>query len=196
VSEELLNPYAPPSHDRLEVAESRSDWFYVVSIPKFVTLYLLTAGLYGLYWDYTHWARIKRASRGSEWPVPRAIFNIFYQHSLVAEIDQRLRRQGVDFPWKPSDSATPIVLVIIASGVLGRMSANGVGGLIVDILSLSCVPLLTLLRAKVQRAANAACGDPNGSGNANFTAANIIWCIVGVIFWSLALIGTFMPADA
>jgi hypothetical protein len=196
MTEDALNPYAAPSHDNLEVAATEGAWFYVVSIRKFAILYLMTVGLYGIYWDYTHWARIKRATKGSEWPVARAIFNIFFQHSLVAEIDQRLRRQSVDFQWKPNDWATPIVLVLLLSGVLNRMGARDVGGLWVDLLGFACIPVLVLLRAKVQRAANAACGDPEGRSNAGFGAANILWCVFGGLFWLLALVGTFLPEGA
>ena len=196
MSEEILNPYAAPSHDRLEVAPADTDRFYVVSALKFVVLYVVTFGLYSLYWDYKQWAMIKRATKGDEWPVARAIFNVFFQHSLNAEIDQRLRRQNIAFDWNPGARATAIVVVLLIGGATGRMSSREFGGLTVDLISIACIPLLAALRVQVQRAANAACGDPLGRTNARFGAANIIWCLFGGLFWLLVLIGLYATAGA
>lgn len=196
MNEELVNPYAAPSHDRLEVAAAESEHFYVVSPTKFCVLYLATLGLYTLYWDYKQWALIKRTTHGSEWPVPRAIFNIFFQHSLNAEIDQRLHRQGIAFDWSPNGRATAIVFVLLVHSVSGRISDTELGGTWALAIMLACIPVLTWLRLKVQRAANTACGDPLGRSNSSFGAANIIWIVLGSLFWLLVLIGLFMPAEA
>jgi hypothetical protein len=195
VSEELVNPYAAPSHDRLELASTDQEAFYVVSAAKFAVLYLITFGLYSVYWNYKHWAMIKRARNGDEWPVARAIFSIFFQHSLTAEIEQRLRRQKIAFDWNPNARATAIVIVTLAMSLLDRLDRIGFDEPIYSVLTIACVPILAILRLQVQRAANAACNDANGRSNANFTAANIIWCVLGVLLWALILIGNFMPAD-
>ncbi len=196
MTEDSVNPYAAPSHDQLELATEASDRFYIVSGVKFLLLYLLTMGLYGLYWDYKQWALIKRATRGDEWPVMRAIFSVFFQHSLNAEIDQSLRRQQIAFDWNHNARATAVVIVMLVASISGRMSNREFGGLAVDLISVACVPLLAVLRLQVQRAANAACGDPDGRGNSQFTAANIIWFVIGSLFWLLVLVGIFMPAEA
>ena len=188
MNEAVINPYAAPAGDRLEVATAEPARFYVVSVAKFVCLYISTFGLYHLYWNYQQWARLKRATRGNEWPVARSIFSVFFTHALYQEIDQHLRRRGTPFTWNPSAVATAVVVLLIASRILGRFDPEWATA-----LSVACVIPLAMLIRRAQQAANAACGDAEGSANASFTAANIAWIILGVLFWLLVLLGLLLP---
>ena len=47
-----------------------------------------------------------------------------------------------------------------------------------------------------QGAANAACKDPQGLSNKDFSGANIAWIVFGVLFWAAALFGTIGPLFA
>jgi hypothetical protein len=192
---ETDNPYAAPSAAQLEAnaAIDKSQVFYVVSPTKFFALHVATFGLYGLYWMYRHWMIYRRATRQEMWPVARAIFSIFYFHPLYAEIDRRLRRLNIAYEWSPATLATVTVVLTLAHSLLSRMVQFGDTSKIWAVLMVCCVPLIAYVKMMAQRAANAACEDPIGSSNANFTVANILFLVLGGVFWLLVVIGIFLP---
>jgi hypothetical protein len=181
-----VDPYAPPAAKELEAAPAApADRYYVVSAAKFWTLELVTAGLYGLVWMYKHWAAIKRASRGDEWPVMRAIFQVFFMHSLAAEIEQTLQRAGIRHAWAPAGLATGAVVGLLASALLDRVPAPMLSDNVSLGLSLVLVLVVAWFKWGIQRAANRACGDPEGRGNAAFSVANVAWVVGFGLFWLL-----------
>ena len=192
VSTDVANPYAAPEHLGSAEVAGTSSRFYVVAPRKFLILFIGTLGLYLLYWMYAHWACFRRATKGSEWPVARAIFGVFFVHSLFAEIDLSLRRTGSSLRWSPGSSATWAVVLMIVNTVSDRMAARSVGSPVTDLLGLAMVFVLPFPLLEAQRAANAACGDPEGAGNSEMTAANIAWLVLGVVLWALTVLGTLV----
>lgn len=189
VSTDVANPYAAPEHLGSAEVIGTSSRFYVVAPRKFLILFIGTLGMYLLYWMYAHWASFRRATKGSEWPVARAIFAVFFVHSLFAEIDLSLRRSGSGLRWNPGSSATWMVVLMIVNTACDRMAARSIGSPVTDLLGLAMVFVMPFPLLEAQRAANAACGDPEGAGNAQMTAANIAWLVLGAILWSLSAIG-------
>jgi hypothetical protein len=184
------NPYEAPS-SRIadsELGENKQR-FYVVSLPKFLVLFFITAGMYQVYWTYKHWAQFKRATKGDEWPVMRAIFSVFFTHSLFNEIGLSLERSPFKYPWAAGLFGGLATLFLLTGNVLDRMAAKDVGSPYTDLMSLAVIPLLGFFLYQGQRAANHACGDPQGETNQQFTAANIVWIILGVLFWGLIALG-------
>ncbi len=182
--------YAPPQAD-IEVREFADGEYYVVAPGKFLALTILTMGLYLVYWFYRQWRTVKDRDQSNIWPVPRGLFYIFFTHSLYADINERLRNSGTSFQWSPGTSATLVVIVAILSNILSRLSGENIGPPITDVLSIAIVPALAYLALPAQKAANAASGDADGSGNANFTGANWVWMILGGLVWALSLFGLY-----
>ncbi len=161
--------------------------FYVVSVTKLVLLSFATLGLYSLYWFWRHWKLHKLDRKLDIWPVPRALFSIFFAHGLNREIDQRLQRSGSPHAWSPGAWATLFVVSAISGRIISRLPDSvlpfGPGfGLIV--LSLAGG---TLAMVHAQRAANPASGDPAGAANARLTLANWLWLVPGGLFWLMSL---------
>ncbi len=181
--------YQPPAARVDEAVDVDSLPFYVVAPTKFTVLYFGTLGLYGIYWFYRHWAQFKRANGLKIWPVPRGIFNIFFAHSLFGEFDQALKREGQTFAWDAKSQATTYVVLSVAGYVINRVMGDSGWSIFVSIALLVAL-LFPLLKA--QRAANHALNDAQGQGNSTFTAANIVWIVVGVLFWLLAIFGSVM----
>lgn len=190
------NLYAPPQAQIAEtsLAADRTP-FYVVSPTKVVLLMMATFGLYALYWFWRHWKLHKIEHKLDLWPVPRAIFSIFFAHSLNQEIDHRLQRSGARHVWSPNGWATLFVAAAILGRILGRMpetllstEAN------IGLMLLTLVGTSSAL-AQAQRAANIACGDPLAVANRRFTAANYVWLILGALLWALILLGLMLPDD-
>ena len=196
-AEPVADPYAPPVAPLLVPGDTvPATRYYVVSAAKFWTLELVTFGLYGLYWMYQHWASIKRATKGDEWPVMRAIFEVFYVHSLTAEIDQTLRRAHIDHRWSPAGVATGAVVAMIAGRIFDRVPATMISDEAGMAVSLGLVAIIATFKSRIQLAANLACGDEHGRGNARFTGANIAWLAVFGLLWLLVAAGMMMQAVA
>jgi hypothetical protein len=188
------NVYAAPlaNFDEPKAATSSDDRFYVVSTRKLLILYFMTLGFYLRYWNYKNWALHNKATDEGVWPIPRTIFSVFFQHSLFRNVADH-DATGERSPWDAGKYATLMVVLMIASNILWRLSGKGLAWPYVDIGVLLLLLPTGLLLKKVQAEINARCGDASGASNASFSAANIIWCVLGVLVWLLALAGVFIP---
>lgn len=173
--------------------------FYIVSRKKLAILYLATLGLYGIYWFYKNWSNYKHSTSDrfnpdrAIWPVPRGLFSIFFVHALFREIKGFGRDNATLAEWNNEGNATKLVLTMIVSNVLDRLSYRSIGSPYTDLASLLILaPLLTLL-VEAQRMINVSCGDPDGESNSRFTKANYAWIVLGTITWILVIIGLMLP---
>lgn len=173
--------------------------FYVVSTRKFLVLYLLTFGLYGVYWFYQNWARYNRhspyaARAGNKlWPLPRAIFSIFFTHDLFRKIKTNAGLDPKVGAWAEKSEATILVALLLVSNVLDRAANKSLGSPVTDILSLLILFPLAYYFTRAQEMINACCRDPQGRGNSAFSAANYAWIVAGGLLWILVLIGLMLP---
>ncbi len=184
------NPYQAPESALVDAVQEKPAnlEFYVVSSFKFWLLMIGTFGLYTLYWFYRHWSQ-QNKRHGGYWPVPRAIFSIFFTHSLFAQIEHVLKTRGIAFRWSPSGLATLYVFCSLVMHVSTRLANSGMISEALDTASiLLMIPSLWALFV-AQSAANVAEGDPDGAGNAVITGANIAWLVLGGLVWLLALLG-------
>jgi hypothetical protein len=170
--------------------------FYVVGRRKFWLLYIFTLGIYPIYWFYTNWRRYKADTGSDLWPVPRAVFSIFFTHALGRAIDARLRVRQIAVAWTSASAASTWVALEILSNVLSRLSWKEIGTPWVDILGFALLPLLAWALWPFQRAINAACDDPNGESNSALTPANIVWMVLGGLLGVAGLIGLMLPPVA
>jgi hypothetical protein len=185
--------YAPPMAVVADVPEVAAGGdFHVVGKVKFFTLYLGTFGFYMLVWMYQHWAQFKHRRKVPMWPVARAIFPIFFTHSLTEEIDHDLKRAGIRYAWSPSGLATIVVVLMIANRILGRLPDEVVDDTTALVISMALVGLLSALLWRIQRAANLACGDPEGASNRRFGVVNWLVAVLAGGFWILVFAGLFL----
>jgi len=193
------DPYAPPKATIADLSNERIAGeqapFYIVAPFKAGLLMMLTLGLYSVYWFWRHWRQHKRDKKLDIWPVPRAIFAIFFAHSLNAEIDHRIKREGLDHPWAPGLWATLFVVFSIAGRIVDRLLDDVIG--LEASFGLSVLTLLgtTFAICQAQRAANIACRDPQAQSNRRLTVANYVWLLLGAAVWGLALLGLFLPEE-
>lgn len=164
--------------------------FYIVSRRKATILFLGTLGNYSLYWFYKQWDHYKgNVPAASEfgttvWLVLRAIFSVFFFHSLF----RKVRQHGAQHPevaaWRHAGHAWAMVALTLVSGTLDRVASSPMGSPLIEALSLlALLPLLKgMLRA--QDMINLSCGDPEGDSNATLTTANFIWLGIGALLWA------------
>lgn len=188
------NIYAAPEAEVLDTGNESSDGeqqFYVVSPRKFLTLYIATFGIYSIYWHYKNWAYQKEALNLNIWPIPRGIFNLFFVHALFKAADERITSTGKTWEWNPSMLATGWVVLWLADRVLDRLAQSGAISEIASLLGVLAMPLMAYIAYKAQGAFNTAENDPAGERNDQFTAANIVWIIVGLFIWALIGFGVY-----
>jgi hypothetical protein len=187
------NVYAAPRSNLDDHSHAAlDDRFYVVSARKLLILTFATFGMYLLYWHFKNWSLHRRATGDSVWPVPRAIFSLFFTHSLFrrfANHDVTHKRGG----WDSDSYATTMVLLMIIGYVL---SWTGQGSLLFDVISLMLLIPTALLLKQVQLEVNARCGDPTGSSNDTFTVANVVWSLLGGVLWLFVILGLLLPTES
>ena len=188
------NPYAAPAAELATDASAASTqpMFYVVSTRKAALLSVLTLNLYFVYWFYRNWSSYKAVTGEKVMPVLRAIFSIFFTHSLLRKVDEVISERGLQHVWNHSNLATSYVGLAIFGNMVDRMSFKEVGSPYTDVLSLLVVFALTALIVPMQRAVNLAAGDEDGSSNQQFTVANWIWMGLGGALWLLSLYGMYL----
>ena len=186
------NVYAPPAAMVMDAPRANAPEFYVVSRTKFLVLFFVTMGAYQLYWFYKHWARYRAYRREDLWPVARAIFPVFFTHSLSGEIDQSLARADTQHRWSPEALATGYVIFAVAGSLCDRLAANEIGSPTTDIIGLLSLLPIGYCLWRIQDAANRACGQPHGESNRGFTWANGLWIVLGILLWGLMVLGLAM----
>jgi len=187
------NVYQAPDSEVLTKETDQSE-FYIVSPRKFLILFFSTLGLYSIYWFYKHWALYKVSNNEDMWPVMRALFSIFFTHSLFELFDVRVREKDPEYKWFPSGLATGYVILSIIETVTERMSAKEIGTPIVDIIGFIAFPIIGIILHKAQVVANIGCGDPQGESNDNLTPANFVWIAIGALLWAVAILGIYVLA--
>ncbi|NHZ81181.1 hypothetical protein F2P44_18145 [Massilia sp. CCM 8695] len=196
------NLYAPPQADMSIGATIGSDnMFYVVSLTKFTILFLATLGMYQFFWYFKNWNLYKRqckldnAADSEIWPVPRAIFAVFYTHSLFNEVSMHAAAKMRPTQWDHKSHATGLVVMLIALNVLTRMNETTLGSGLSLALMLILMVGIFFSSFSAQKHINACCGDPAGRSNSRFTAANYVWIAIGCICW-ISIFGTGFLAGA
>lgn len=186
------NPYAPPKTvvAAPELAATATK-YYVVSPGKLMTLFIATLGMYSIYWFYKNWQSVKQATKQNIVPVMRGLFSIFFTHSLFRSIHTDIQARGESRDWSPNFLATSYVILSVAGNIVDRMAINGIGVPLTDVLGWLFLPLTGWVLMTAQRAANQACGDPQGTGNHRLTGANWVWIGLGVLIWGATIYGLF-----
>ena len=176
-----------------EKAEPQSDQmeFYVVSLKKFLILFLGTFGFYTVYWFYKHWNMYKHSSNEDMWPVMRAIFSIFFTHSLFALFEMKYTNKTGEPPRSINHLATIYVVFAIGCQICSNMSDNGYGNPITMYLGLLILPISCYVLYQAQSLANYAGQDVKGQSNSVLTGLNYFWLLIGAVFWVLILFGVY-----
>ena len=177
------NVYQAPHANLVIETDTDDQMFYIVQPKKFWVLFISTLGLYGIYWFYKNWALYKDATQGSLWPVPRAIFSIFFTHSLFRNINKELEEKEPDANWGHAGLATFYVVITLFERVADKFVAQPLGDTASTLLTLISIPVTAWIFYQAQLKINIVCDAVGGEDNANFTPANIVWIVLGSLLW-------------
>jgi hypothetical protein len=168
--------------------------FFPVSEGKLITLYILSFGLYGIYWFQQNWKRQQPMMDKKIYPVWRAIFSIFFTHSLFKRIDQQAVHLPQQHKFNANALATFFVAAIVASNVIDRLSINtdmaqSITNTILVITSLVLFLFSAYPLAKVQATVNRINNDMLGYLNHKYSVWNYVLIILGTVSWLMIAMG-------
>ena len=176
---------------------------FAVSEGKLLTLYLLSFGLYGVYWFYKNWQLQQPSMAKKIYPLLRAIFSIFFTHSLFKRINEQASKLEKKHRFNANLMATLYVVTIVLSHLIDRLSMVADGGsagighflhnalsgnsliiISVGIFLLSAIPLV-----HVQATANRINDDMLGYLNHKYSVWNYILMATGALLWAMLGLG-------
>ena len=159
---------------------------YVVSIIKCLVLFVITIGGYALYWSYRQWV-FYRDARGAEvTPFMRGIFWPFFIMPLFERIQVGLQATGEVYRWYPTTRGMVLIGVTVLSFITPLFLDAPSDHRLVFAISVTTLAATTYCFIGAQRAINRLAGDPEGTSNREFTAANILWIMLGGVYWVVA----------
>lgn len=92
--------------------------FFLVGVPKFVAMSLLTFGLYQVFWWYRHWVRLRDVGGEDVWPVSRTVFANVFAYFFFDRVNEEADRQLTPALLSPPLLAVGY-FVALTSGYLG-----------------------------------------------------------------------------
>lgn len=168
--------------------------FFPVSEGKLITLYILSFGLYGIYWFQQNWKRQQPMMDKKIYPVWRAIFSIFFTHSLFKRIDQQAVHLPQQHKFNANVLATFFVAAIVASHIIDRLSINtdiaqSITNTTLIITSVVIFLFSAYPLAKVQATVNRINNDMLGYLNHKYSVWNYVLIILGIVSWLMLAMG-------
>jgi len=175
---------------------------FPVSEGKLLTLYLLSFGLYGVYWFYKNWQLQQPSMAKKIYPLLRAIFSIFFTHSLFKRINEQASKVENKHRFNANFMATLYVVTIVLSHLIDRLTItgdDGTAGIIgfhgvfsgntliiisVGIFLISAFPLV-----QVQATANRINDDMLGYLNHKYSLWNYVLIVTGTLLWAMLGLG-------
>lgn len=168
--------------------------YFPVSEGKLITLYLLSFGLYGIYWFYKNWKLQQPKMDKKIFPILRAIFSIFFTHALFNRINASAINLEQKHQFKANILATFFVAAVLVGNLLDPITMNT--GLM-DILSNNTVLITSLLlfiisvypMTVVQATVNRINNDMLGYLNHKYSLWNYLLIVLGAFSWFMLIVG-------
>lgn len=168
--------------------------YFPVSEGKLMTLYILSFGLYGIYWFYKNWKLQQPKMDKKIFPLLRAIFSIFFTHSLFNRINKSAEHLEQKHKFNANLLATFFVAAVVLGNLLDRISAStgvleNLSNNTIIISSLVIFLLSAYPLAAVQATVNRINNDMLGYLNHKYSMWNYLLIAFGVIIWVMLALG-------
>jgi hypothetical protein len=179
----LDRTFSVSTNEVFDMNENSQPIFFPVSRLKLLVMYLVTFGLYEVFWFYKNWQLFKAKTGNDISPFWRTFFGLFYFYDLLSEIQQKARSRGVS-----ADEPSPFLLTFAWIGlkVCSRLPDP------YWIVSFFSVIVLLPVQEIVNELNSVVA--PNHNPNDRFSVWNIVTIAVGGSLIVLAIVGTLMPA--
>jgi uncharacterized membrane protein len=166
--------------------------YFVTSLKRLLLLSIFTAGFYQIYWFYKNWSAVKKATGANISPFWRAIFSVFWAHSLFKQITKATAKRG-------SKRRYPVIILTIIY-ILATIGSNSIGyavdystyvifGVALVLLIVSTLPLLAMQKIINARNGKRSATAHTGYGN---TKGEIAMIVIGHILFLAWIASTFL----
>lgn len=185
--------YTPPDAELGAEAGLGQEEYFSVSIRKLIVMYAITLGGYSLVYFYQNWKLQKLRHGLNVIPVLRAIFAIFFTHSLFSRIRASAEERSIEGTSGFSGLATLYVVCTLLSSI--NVNLGPTSQLVYVMLNLAGIvlPLVALYPlVVVQRVVQQINHDEAGELNSQFTVYNWIFILLGAFMWVSILLGIYM----
>ncbi len=154
---------------------------YYQTLPQFLLLSFFSFGLYLLWWIYSSWKYFKTRDALDITPVARAIFSVFFQYALYDRILMYAKEKGYQESYSPG----VLFFVFFGSNLLSRLPDPYWLLSFLSILSY-IAPVKALSFAQQQSTRE------QWLPQQNFTTAQVVMLLLGIIFWVVILSTMFL----
>ena len=179
--------------EQIELDSVKPPAFYIVSLNKFLVLFMGTAGLYMTYWFYKQWACYKQATQGPEWPVMRGVFSVFFVPSLFTKLTDLYQEKSGKKSTALSTAAGLFIVVAVINFISSNMPASEEVSAYLALVNFVTTPLFCWFCYQAQWFVNYVCDDPAGESNKELSSANYVWLGVGIVLWAVYLFYVVFP---
>jgi len=161
--------------------------YFTVSTYKLSVMYIMTLGLYAVYWFYKNWKLQQPHVEKNIWPVWRGVFSIFFAHSLLERVRITAESKSIATNYSHSLMATVFVSLVVLGNIVGMFDQNEEFGIFSIIsFTLSMVALYPL--RVVQQTVNQINNDPHGVFNDDMTIINNVFIVIGAVIWFFVVV--------
>jgi hypothetical protein len=159
-------------------------FFLYIPVARLILMSILSFSLFEVYWIYKNWRYVKERDNLQINPFWRAVFCIFYCHSLLRRIHEDKDARSLLVPsFSPNGLATGWVVLAIISNALSRVPgipASVVAAFIPTVLCL--VPVQKYVNSVTERRSS-------GHQFHRWSWGQNLCLVIGVVIWGLLLIG-------
>ncbi len=172
-----------------EISKSNASKFLYISENRFIVMSILTLGIYETYWIYKNWSYIKERDKLDIMPVWRAIFGIFFIHSLLSTIEEDKEMNLIEkSTFSSAALATGWIIMILVGNILGKFDDISINtlGILIAIPSFLC---LLPVQKYINRVNTL---DNPESTYYGWSLGQSLCLIIGIPLFILVLIGIFL----
>ncbi len=173
---EILDFGLNDDHDKIKIE--------LTTTNRFILFFVLSLGIYGAWWMYKQWVFFRDDERLDIWPAARAIFGIFFIHTLFEKIQGMAQARG----YTDTYNSGLLFIGFIAFSLMGRLP---------DPFSfLSFIGFLIYLQPN--SAFNYAIEnseDYRAVYSSNLSTRQIVLVVVGILLWVLVIAGVVLPEE-
>lgn len=150
----------------------------IISLNKFIFLSFISFGTYEIWWIYKSWKFFKQKDELDINPIARALFSIFFLHSLFNEILDFAQEKNYDKSYSSN-------FLFFGFIILNFLSKLPEPFWLISILSfLFLIPPFKALNFAKMNSTEFKVIEQN-----KFSTRQIILIVIGIIFWSLVILG-------
>lgn len=167
---------------------NKAKYFYVPE-GRFILMSIVTLSFFEAYWMYKNWKYIKERDELDIMPFWRALFGVFFMHSLLNTLEDDNELKAVEAAtFSGSHLATGWVIVMIIVNILAKFDESLASGLVL-LFSVPSFLFLLPVQRYINRVNSLVVPQPNYS---EWSFGQVLCLLVGVPVFALLILGTFI----